>query len=330
MRAYARHIALLFVTLVSAMQAQSGCNPPRLNSQVYMPTLNTFYYSMPSSGFVGNEESCAEEGFSLWEQGTPGIGTAFRKNGGGAISVVFGMPKDTNGNDCPDCPASETHSFDALGRFTGGTIILNANRDVLAGCDKMRHAMLHEVAHFYGLDDGGPGGNIMDTNVPFGSVSSLNACDTGAANMHSGVGESSGNPGAFLNDTCQEGGIPGFRGPDGCCYVNAFSTQPAYQVAQINIQAGIHITWPPNGSWYPAPVEGPVNVHAMDADGYVWRVDYLMSFNGGPEVTAYTSTTAPFTWYTGTSTPGTYVIRAVAYDNEDQYKISDPITVHVY
>lgn len=96
-----------------------------------------------------------------------------------------------------------------------------------------------------------------------------------------------------------------------------------------NIKPQIQITWPPNGATN-VPRSGTINVNVLDPDGRGWRVDYHLV---DPQTGAWTQLALmeyhPFTVGYANASPGWYTVVAVAYDDVNEYTISNYVTVYV-
>lgn len=253
----------------------------------------------------------------------------------GAIKISVGVTRFKNGSVCSYCQAI-TH----ITPLTGGRLhtaeMTITNNPSLVGYsqDNFLRIGLHEVGHLHGLDDSN-GTTVMRQAQINNRLNYVTTCDRDAAFAQQQNNWSSGGGG---------GGVPPCP-PGGCNPPGSFSCAENYVWdrssgycqhwenllssddggAASNIAPLITITWPLNGSYYASPVTGPVTVDTLDPDGQVWRVDWLI--NGQ---TAYVSHEYPFTYNAYNVGPGTYVVQAVAYDNDNVYTISAPITVYVY
>jgi hypothetical protein len=96
-----------------------------------------------------------------------------------------------------------------------------------------------------------------------------------------------------------------------------------------NVKPNIQITWPQHGATN-VPRSGTINVNVLDPDGRVWRVDYALV---NPSTGAWTylalMTYHPFTVGYANAPPGWYTVVAVAYDDMNEYTISNYVTVYV-
>jgi hypothetical protein len=96
-----------------------------------------------------------------------------------------------------------------------------------------------------------------------------------------------------------------------------------------NERPNISITWPLDGATN-VPRSGTVNVNVLDPDGRVWRVDYhLVDFVTGAWTQVALMEYHPFTVGYANTAPGWYRVVAVAYDDKNDYTISNYVTVYV-
>lgn len=96
-----------------------------------------------------------------------------------------------------------------------------------------------------------------------------------------------------------------------------------------NVKPLIQITWPIHGATN-VPRTGTANVNVLDPDGRVWRVDYHLV---NPQTGAWTLLALmeyhPFTVGYANAAPGWYTVVAVAYDDKNEYTISNYVTVYI-
>jgi RHS repeat-associated protein len=92
-----------------------------------------------------------------------------------------------------------------------------------------------------------------------------------------------------------------------------------------NAPPTVSLTSPPNGSTFTAPANITLTATAADPDGTIQKVEF---FHGGTNLIA-TVTTAPYTFpWTGVP-QGSYVLTAVATDNQTAITTSAPVSVTV-
>ena len=296
-------------------------------------TENWYRYNIDSSftddgaqfGYPGfSSRPCIEAGLKIWD-GRGGVSVTLPPPSVN-VEVQPYTPSGAYGSPPGNVFAGSTNK--ALGRIRISWDIARASG---FNCTRIKKLAGHEMGHMLGLGhlSNWQNGSIMNEwqngGGPLGGIDQLNdfiTCGEEIAVVNSwwflGPPPSQwGDIGGPLQ--C---GVDEVSDMTGCCHPLELAFAPA--VNQYNNKPLSHILSPANNSNFGPWSTIPFNLHTMDVDGSVYRVDWFS--NGSPVATSYSF---PFTLNASNVPPGTYVIEAAAYDTAQQYTLSAPVTVYV-
>lgn len=230
--------------------------------------------------------------------------------------------------------------------ITGARIDLPHDLSIRSGfnCDRIKKLLRHEIGHVLGLQHPEDGVTLWQirfprwvpsimhrgTNDPYTGIDDLPLNPTcGDINA---AKESKNQEGPSRPDVGDAGGIVDC-GPNswtdshGCCHpIETWAYAP--EVGHLNRKPTSAIEYPPNNSSYVFGASITFNVHTMDSDGSVYRVDYIVKPVGGAQFTV-SGGAYPFSITSSGLTPGAYDVEAVAYDTAQQYTVSAPVRINV-
>lgn len=323
-------IAVLLCVSPLGMELLAQCaHMPLPERQGWAKGSSVNFWFRPSDPFSGDQILCIAAGIQSWNGNVTFNYSESPQAGGievrmddlevGADAAIW-QQHDPDWRDRPITAGHMSFGYDGGGGFFG-----------MGGCDEVLRVAAHETGHSFGL----PNLNIhrSESIMAIGSGGYLdyppgpNLCDRDGELLSYNYLPGSG-PHEQYPDTEYCGGLNFAMDEPGCCY-DLWRVHSGYGFGHFNVKPMVHISNLVDGGWYgpvpPTGAPGIVTVHVDDLDGAVWRVDYYL--NGQ---LAHVSTTSPFTWNVPNVVPGTYTVQVAAYDNSDNYALSQQLTVHVY
>jgi hypothetical protein len=298
-----------------------ACIAPWIHGRGYNPNASIVYDF--DDGFIFLQQ-CLAAGLEMWN-GVPGIRIVSAQEAGTEANLQIRLGE---WSAVPDAEWILDGERSSDGYVVRSEIYFanNIDRTTGADCGRLQRLAAHEMGHALGLDQMrvpgvGPRDTIMyggDPGRPWGGLDDLpngpTDCDRdGAKNAQTFKGPEDRDPPDYrcLNGDSYTG--------DGCSICHRFITSG---VRNIKPAVDIRGNW--NGSMHRAPLNGRLDLHTMDLDGSVWRVDYFV--NGSR---FWTTTTPPFSMPFSGVQPGTFDVQVAAYDTADEYTLSAPVQIRV-